>query len=117
MIRRPPRSTRTDTLFPYTTLFLSEDEPTRIYRFYGADFNWQPLPGLGVRGEYARQRAGRAEASVAPDSAVWRTWYTQAAYRFNGMPWEVVARYGDFKSNNDMMSARDRKRGGSGKSV
>src|SRR3546814_15052825 len=23
MIRRPPRSTRTDTLFPYTTLFLS----------------------------------------------------------------------------------------------
>src|SRR3546814_1360629 len=24
MIRRPPRSTRTDTLFPYTTLFRSE---------------------------------------------------------------------------------------------
>src|SRR3546814_14461571 len=24
MIRRPPESTRTDTLFPYTTLFLSE---------------------------------------------------------------------------------------------
>src|SRR3546814_9664999 len=29
MIRRPPRSTRTDTLFPYTTLFRSEldDKP------------------------------------------------------------------------------------------
>src|SRR3546814_16699702 len=26
MIRRPPISTRTDTLFPYTTLFRSEDE-------------------------------------------------------------------------------------------
>src|SRR3546814_3699100 len=26
MIRRPPRSTRTDTLFPYTTLFRSVDE-------------------------------------------------------------------------------------------
>src|SRR3546814_20372557 len=25
MIRRPPRSTRTDTLFPYTTLFRSID--------------------------------------------------------------------------------------------
>src|SRR3546814_2024766 len=25
MIRRPPRSTRTDTLFPYTTLFRSFD--------------------------------------------------------------------------------------------
>src|SRR3546814_15895133 len=29
MIRRPPRSTRTDTLFPYTTLFRSDD-PRRI---------------------------------------------------------------------------------------
>src|SRR3546814_13284206 len=27
MIRRPPRSTRTDTLFPYTTLFLSTAAP------------------------------------------------------------------------------------------
>src|SRR3546814_7227065 len=27
MIRRPPRSTRTDTLFPYTTLFRSLDLP------------------------------------------------------------------------------------------
>src|SRR3546814_17521102 len=26
MIRRPPRSTRTDTLFPYTTLFRSIDD-------------------------------------------------------------------------------------------
>src|SRR3546814_14433002 len=29
MIRRPPRSTRTDTLFPYTTLFRSSDEIER----------------------------------------------------------------------------------------
>src|SRR3546814_12991313 len=28
MIRRPPRSTRTDTLFPYTTLFRSLDAHT-----------------------------------------------------------------------------------------
>src|SRR3546814_4958437 len=27
MIRRPPRSTRTDTLFPYTTLFRSRSQP------------------------------------------------------------------------------------------
>src|SRR3546814_14846437 len=27
MIRRPPRSTRTDTLFPYTTLFRSTPQP------------------------------------------------------------------------------------------
>src|SRR3546814_17773151 len=30
MIRRPPRSTRTDTLFPYTTLFRSAAALTRI---------------------------------------------------------------------------------------
>src|SRR3546814_2585471 len=29
MIRRPPRSTRTDTLFPYTTLFRSLQTPAR----------------------------------------------------------------------------------------
>src|SRR3546814_4579596 len=28
MIRRPPRSTRTDTLFPYTTLFRSPRRPS-----------------------------------------------------------------------------------------
>src|SRR3546814_8559091 len=34
MIRRPPRSTRTDTLFPYTTLFrsLSAVNPTDVKR-------------------------------------------------------------------------------------
>src|SRR3546814_11749556 len=32
MIRRPPRSTRTDTLFPYTTLFRSPEIPVRTVR-------------------------------------------------------------------------------------
>src|SRR3546814_20554272 len=33
MIRRPPRSTRTDTLFPYTTLFRSVDEDNLIRHY------------------------------------------------------------------------------------
>src|SRR3546814_2576066 len=32
MIRRPPRSTRTDTLFPYTTLFRSPEHPGALVR-------------------------------------------------------------------------------------
>src|SRR3546814_4908999 len=32
MIRRPPRSTRTDTLFPYTTLFRSAIQGTAYYQ-------------------------------------------------------------------------------------
>src|SRR3546814_15334232 len=39
MIRRPPRSTRTDTLFPYTTLFRS---------WRGAASSLSALPELGV---------------------------------------------------------------------
>src|SRR3546814_14094451 len=31
-IRRPPRSTRTDTLFPYTTLFRSRPERVKLAR-------------------------------------------------------------------------------------
>src|SRR3546814_21054771 len=42
MLRRPPRSTRTDTLLPYTTLFRSEDHEDRhqqrIIFLGGADF-------------------------------------------------------------------------------
>src|SRR3546814_10278392 len=34
MIRRPPRSTRTDTLFPYTTLFRS-DKPVMLMGSHG----------------------------------------------------------------------------------
>src|SRR3546814_1171498 len=37
MIRRPPRSTRTDTLFPYTTLFRSLDRGAgRVHRVVDA---------------------------------------------------------------------------------
>src|SRR3546814_16362249 len=37
MIRRPPRSTRTDTLFPYTTLFRSLDHRHREREDQGAE--------------------------------------------------------------------------------
>src|SRR3546814_1532640 len=43
MVRRPPRSTRTDTLFPYTTLFRSAGRPGN------------------VRGPALRRRARQAE--------------------------------------------------------
>src|SRR3546814_6066049 len=46
MIRRPPRSTRTDTLFPYTTLFRS----VRIERVVGQRINIgdRSLAGCGI---------------------------------------------------------------------
>src|SRR3546814_4578968 len=54
MIRRPPRSTRTDTLFPYTTLFRSPSGEMR-----GAD----------VEQEGAGERARRASARSAGHGA------------------------------------------------
>src|SRR3546814_2366338 len=44
MIRRPPRSTRTDTLFPYTTLFRSIADITNASRV---------ILGDGLPGEHA----------------------------------------------------------------
>src|SRR3546814_14958685 len=43
MIRRPPRSTRTDTLFPYTTLFRSGTEPSSS-SFRDAFVRYRPKP-------------------------------------------------------------------------
>src|SRR3546814_12078767 len=41
MIRRPPRSTRTDTLFPYTTLFRSKLLFDEIVRLGGKPLMWK----------------------------------------------------------------------------
>src|SRR3546814_15345423 len=53
MIRRPPGSTRTDTLFPYTMLFRSLHAHSRrnLYR-------WPVLPG--VPADHSGRRQGRA---------------------------------------------------------
>src|SRR3546814_1346212 len=55
MIRRPPRSTRTDTLFPYTTLFRSD----------GRDRRTLPVGASAVPGTaLARPEAGARAAGA-----------------------------------------------------
>src|SRR3546814_9237516 len=45
MIRRPPRSTRTDTLFPYTTLFRSPPPSSALPGAPAPEVGWpQPPP-------------------------------------------------------------------------
>src|SRR3546814_14921285 len=51
LIRRPPKSTRTDTLFPYTTLFRSVEN--RLARRFGIDRQ----PGGEVAGLLEDDRA------------------------------------------------------------
>src|SRR3546814_7784807 len=55
MIRRPPRSTRTDTLFPYTTLFRSPEEAAAIGGT-GAIVR-QPCPAPAMRLQAAPARS------------------------------------------------------------
>src|SRR3546814_6200462 len=59
MIRRPPRSTRTDTLFPYTTLFRSQD-PDRSYPRYRSGRR----ADLQLRHRVARTAYREAEKAV-----------------------------------------------------
>src|SRR3546814_11310064 len=47
MIRRPPRSTRTDTLFPYTTLFRSQAGQVDAIRQALQDFDEVQVPRIG----------------------------------------------------------------------
>src|SRR3546814_7548892 len=65
MIRRPPRSTRTDTLFPYTTLFrsrklfqrrLARADAVQVERFPARGQAWPDL------GEDVARGAGRGHA-------------------------------------------------------
>src|SRR3546814_11568504 len=59
MIRRPPRSTRTDTLFPYTTLFRSES-PRADFHHSPRDPERPPLPGRNSLPGFARHAPHRA---------------------------------------------------------
>src|SRR3546814_19268019 len=62
MIRRPPRSTRTDTLFPYTTLFRSGGDEEGIERggiFGQADGAGElDQPGAGEAAEMRIEQGG-----------------------------------------------------------
>src|SRR3546814_5813845 len=79
MIRRPPRSTRTDTLFPYTTLFRSHspswvklDPPgTRMGDIFpkgSADAGPAALGSCGERQPHSRQRIPAKQPSARPTS-------------------------------------------------
>src|SRR3546814_16639063 len=66
MIRRPPRSTRTDTRFPYTTLFRSQ--PARAFISNGGDASWlQVLLPNAPAALVARVSVTRADGVVLHD--------------------------------------------------
>src|SRR3546814_14118581 len=75
MRRRPPRSTRTDTLFPYATLFRSGVGRVLFFNKHDgalSDFNirdsWAPTGQLGVRYELNKSWMLNADVRYVPFS-------------------------------------------------
>src|SRR3546814_14310157 len=68
MIRRPPRSTRTDTLFPYTTLFRSERDAVAHLRHRLAQQKAarRAPPPAGGSGQARPSQAGPGDGPVPP---------------------------------------------------
>src|SRR3546814_11435572 len=73
MIRRPPRSTRTDTLFPYTALFRSGDAAVRHAMKYAAPgfeiVSFDPKVSISLVGREAFQSPETITAAAAAAAA------------------------------------------------
>src|SRR3546814_14495607 len=84
MVRRPPRSTRTDPLFPHRTLFRAHRRAIIDRKALA-----EQLGGLGARGKAKATRllkqalsAGRAEIARRLEEKPWQGSETAAAYAF-----------------------------------
>src|SRR3546814_13345265 len=80
MIRRPPRSTRTDTLFPYTALFRSLQDRAAYdqQRKAGECVVFEDLPRGGVAN---RALVGAAEAASSSAEAPCGSGFSRAIFR------------------------------------
>src|SRR3546814_16101935 len=73
MIRRPPRSTRTDTLFPYTTLFRSGHIPKGPHNGRPASRAPSPTPRPAPAATTHRKRPGDREGRAGRRSTAARS--------------------------------------------
>src|SRR3546814_4490357 len=71
MIRRPPRSTRTDTLFPYTTLFRSFASPRRSL----LNNTWPSGARIVIRPAVSATATGRSEEHTSELQSLMRISY------------------------------------------
>src|SRR3546814_1805282 len=83
MIRRPPRSTRTDTLFPYTTLFRSLLHARRWSRWRRQRYRPAEYAYLGAQLQAVQRLAARSPESAQSRS---RATADRHARFFPGLP-------------------------------
>src|SRR3546814_13747407 len=122
MIRRPPRSTRTDTLFPYTTLFRSPRR-SRCPRTHAACPICAALHRVATRSP-ARYRPSRPQAAIlAKSENVLGTWHSVLTMEIivedsslHHREWVDGSEYSGRGFDRTMEPELDRKSGGQGKS-
>src|SRR3546814_10170743 len=88
MIRRPPRSTRTDTLFPYTTLFRSkvQDRSIRILTSQQYEFHYKMAL---VAAEYLKAAGFKVDMQVVD-------WATLTQRRQDPALWDIFITHSPF---------------------
>src|SRR3546814_20303829 len=120
MIRRPPRSTRTDTLFPYTTLFRSADGIAPMGRSYRGGLCrivMKLLPGSGLSDAAHGSRRPNGTISSPDDGFAPMTAFPVArtpAFAFLESP---LDRAPPLRDHAGLLAARDGQHVVEGKSV
>src|SRR3546814_10482061 len=119
MIRRPPRSTPTDTLFPYTTLFRSalKRSPTQMDLYTWLAYRLPRIPEneeVLIRWEDLQQHLGNESANIGKfRQTVRRAWetvsgvYQQARHSVNLDQRIVRLRYAEPPTDNHMHKLGD----------
>src|SRR3546814_14007614 len=99
MRRRPPRSTRTDTLFPYTTLFRSigdDDEEDAFAQLYGPDEFKNADGSLRETIDWNRRFDEVGLTETHNKRTTIRSWLGARGDAWGDWKWEATFGYGDF---------------------
>src|SRR3546814_6322160 len=93
MIRRPPRSTRTDTPFPYTTLFRSQ--------------SWAGACENAVRQHRCRAGGGRGDGRLVVEPDEGRRFVERLARRYDAIGGKAVVGPADRDADHDRLVVGD----------
>src|SRR3546814_1620733 len=110
MIRRPPRSTRTDTLFPYTTLFRSSSQQAIHFAAQGIAAGAYDIVIAGGVESMSRVPMGVARLNAEPHGEAFNRRFPEGMVD-QGISAELIAaRWGISREAMDEYSARSHER-------
>src|SRR3546814_17141871 len=108
MIRRPPRSTRTDTLFPYTTLFRSHHD--RVFTLARGLLRRNALSKTEAEHLIDAAGAARLRAATASGTDAWRAVWKALKSEERVLPEVALAGATAFEAAGEPAEARSEER-------